>query len=152
MDDADLRIRNLTYELLVALGRVPSAEEASIAAGADIGESWQRLHDAHALVLDEPRAAVPAKDRVDRGSRQAQSPAELVRAESQLRSRTQNRPLNRCRRLPRRAVRPRTAIAKPSPRRARPTHFDAVCREQPTTIAAAVIVAPANTKLTSRSR
>lgn len=52
MDDADLRIRNLTYELLVELGRVPSAEEASLAAGADVRESWQRLHDAHALVLD----------------------------------------------------------------------------------------------------
>jgi hypothetical protein len=39
-----------------------------------------------------------------------------------------------------------------SPRRARPTHFEAVCREQPTTSAAAVIVAPAKTSETRRSR
>jgi hypothetical protein len=42
--------------------------------------------------------------------------------------------------------------ARPSPRRHLPTHFEAVCREQPTTSAAAVIVVPAPTSATRRSR
>ena len=73
MDDADLRIRNLTYELLVELGRAPDSEEASLAAGTDVRESWRRLHDEHALVLDErgeirmanPFSAVPTPYRVE---------------------------------------------------------------------------------------
>jgi alkylmercury lyase-like protein len=72
VDEADLRIRNLTYELLVELGRAPSAEEASLAAGTDVRESWRRLHDAHALVLGadgeirmaNPFSAVPTPYRV----------------------------------------------------------------------------------------
>jgi len=36
--------------------------------------------------------------------------------------------------------------------RARPTRFEAVCREQPPTTAAAVIVIPAKTMPTNRSR
>jgi hypothetical protein len=70
--EADLRIRNLTYELLVELGRAPSAEEASLAAGVDVRESWRRLHEVHALVLDaggeiwmaNPFSAVPTAYRV----------------------------------------------------------------------------------------
>jgi hypothetical protein len=73
VDEADLRIRNLTYELLVELGRAPTAEEASLAAGTDVRESWRRLHDAHALVLDDggelrmanPFSAVPTPHRVN---------------------------------------------------------------------------------------
>ena len=73
VDDADLRIRNLTYELFVELGRAPSAEETSLAAGNDVRESWGRLHDAHALVLDgeaeilmaNPFSAVPTPYRVN---------------------------------------------------------------------------------------
>ena len=52
MDESDLRLRNLTYELFVELGRAPTAEEAGLAAGVDVSAGWQRLHDAHALVVD----------------------------------------------------------------------------------------------------
>ena len=78
MDDADLRVRNLTYQLFVELGRAPTAEEASLAAGTDVRESWRRLHDEHALVLDadgeirmaNPFSAVPTPHRVEaRGRR-----------------------------------------------------------------------------------
>jgi Alkylmercury lyase len=73
VDDSDLRIRNLTYELFVDLGRAPSAEEASLAAGGDVRESWRRLHESHALVLDtageirmaNPFSAVPTPYRVN---------------------------------------------------------------------------------------
>jgi Alkylmercury lyase len=77
VDHADLRIRNLTYELFVELGRAPTAEEASLAAGADVCESWGRLHEAHALVLDDageirmanPFSAVPTPYRVQAAGR-----------------------------------------------------------------------------------
>ena len=42
MDDADLRVRNLTYALFVELGRAPTAEEASLAAGSDVRESTKQ--------------------------------------------------------------------------------------------------------------
>ena len=75
MDPADLRIRNATYRLFVALGRAPTAVEV----GADVGpgegavrSAWARLHEAHALVLDaageirmaNPFSAVPTDFRV----------------------------------------------------------------------------------------
>jgi Alkylmercury lyase len=78
VDAGDLRIRNLTYELFVQLGRAPTSEEASVAAGGNVRESWRRLHDAHALVLDgggeirmaNPFSAVPTPYRVEaRGRR-----------------------------------------------------------------------------------
>src|SRR4051812_31232485 len=77
MDEADRRIRNVTYELLVELGRAPTAEETSLAAGSEVGESWRRLHDAHALVLDDrgeirmanPFSAAATPYRVDAGGR-----------------------------------------------------------------------------------
>jgi hypothetical protein len=73
VDEAGLRIRNLTYQLFVELGRAPSHEEASLAAGMDVTEGWRRLHDEHALVLDEageirmanPFSAVPTPHRVN---------------------------------------------------------------------------------------
>jgi hypothetical protein len=72
VDEADLRLRNLTYELFVELGRAPTAAETGLAAGADVREGWRRLHDAHALVLDaageirmaNPFSAVPTPYRV----------------------------------------------------------------------------------------
>jgi len=72
VDESDLRLRNLTYELFVELGRAPTAEEAGLAAGVDVSAGWQRLHDAHALVLDgageirmaNPFSAVPTPYRV----------------------------------------------------------------------------------------
>jgi hypothetical protein len=77
VDEADLRLRNLTYELFVELGRAPSAEETGLAAGTDVSEGWRRLHDAHALVLDSageirmanPFSAVPTPYRVRAGGR-----------------------------------------------------------------------------------
>jgi Alkylmercury lyase len=73
VDESDLRLRNLTYELFVELGRAPMAEEAGLAAGVDVRKGWQRLHDAHALVLDSageirmanPFSAVPTPYRVN---------------------------------------------------------------------------------------
>jgi Alkylmercury lyase len=77
LDDADVRIRNLTSELFVEIGRAPTAEEASLAAGTDVRESWWRLHEAHALVLDaageirmaNPFSAVPTPYRVQTAGR-----------------------------------------------------------------------------------
>ncbi len=73
MDDADLRLRNVTYDLFVQLGHAPSAEEANLAAGMDESEGWRRLHVQHALVLDDagairmanPFSAVSTAHRVD---------------------------------------------------------------------------------------
>ena len=81
MDGRDLRLRNLTYRLFVELGRAPSADEATEAAGlarAEVVGGWRRLHDAHALVLepDAPRirmanpfSAVPTPYRVEAAGR-----------------------------------------------------------------------------------
>jgi len=76
MDDADLRLRNVTYGLFVDLGRAPTALEVAAAmgsTGADVEDGWRRLHDAHALVLQagateirmaNPFSAVPTAFRV----------------------------------------------------------------------------------------
>lgn len=76
MDPEDVALRNETYRLFVSLGRAPSAEETARSAGsptADVRAGWQRLHDAHALVLDaagsgirmaNPFSAVPTAYRV----------------------------------------------------------------------------------------
>jgi hypothetical protein len=61
MDDGDLRLRRLTYRLFVDLGRAPTASEAATAAETDEAEvaaGWQRLHDAHALVLEPGTAEI----------------------------------------------------------------------------------------------
>jgi hypothetical protein len=72
----DLRLRNETYRLFVSLGRPPSAAEVASALGStddDVRDGWGRLHEAHALVLDEagaeirmanPFSAVPTSFRV----------------------------------------------------------------------------------------
>lgn len=76
MTPEDVALRNETYRLFVELGRAPSAEEAGAASGSTAGEvraGWQRLHDAHALVLEasgsrirmaNPFSAVPTAYRV----------------------------------------------------------------------------------------
>ena len=76
MDDGDLQVRALTYGLFVELGRAPTAAEVGKAAeltAGDVGRSWRRLHDAHALVLNpataelrmaNPFSAVPTAYRV----------------------------------------------------------------------------------------
>ena len=55
VDPGDLAIRNLTYEQFVRGGRAPTSGELAATSGATrnaIRASWQRLHDAHAIVLD----------------------------------------------------------------------------------------------------
>ena len=55
MDDDDLALRNLTYARFAGLGRAPTAADVAGAAGmreAQVRAGWERLHDAHALVLD----------------------------------------------------------------------------------------------------
>ena len=80
MDDADVRTRRATYRRFVELGRAPTAAEVGQSIGLDAAEvraSWRRLHDAHALVLDEdgeirmanPFAARPTDFRVEAGGR-----------------------------------------------------------------------------------
>lgn len=59
MDQADLDLRNATYGQARMLGRAPSAVEVARATGLDsdrVRAGWLRLHDEHALVLDQARA------------------------------------------------------------------------------------------------
>ena len=81
MDERDLEFRNLTYRLLIEAGRPPMAAEVASAAGTDEAEveaAWRRLHDAHAIVLDDhgairmlnPFSAVPTAHRVDAAGRE----------------------------------------------------------------------------------
>lgn len=76
VDQHDIDLRNATYRAFVELGRAPRASEVADATGlteSDIRTSWQRLHDAHALVLDaagriqmaNPFAARPTPFRVE---------------------------------------------------------------------------------------
>ena len=61
MDQPDIDLRNATYGLFVDLGRAPTLEETAAAVGApasEVEEGWRRLHEAHALVLDLPQAAI----------------------------------------------------------------------------------------------
>ena len=81
MDERDLELRNMTYDLVVRLGHVPSSAEVADAAGiprAEVVAAWQRLHDRHALVLDaagdeirmaNPFSAVPTPHRVNAAGR-----------------------------------------------------------------------------------
>jgi hypothetical protein len=81
MTERDLKLRNLTYRLLVELGRAPSAGEVADASGLgreEVAEGWRRLHDEHALVLEphapqirmaNPFSAVPTPYRVEAAGR-----------------------------------------------------------------------------------
>jgi hypothetical protein len=80
MDAADIALRNATYAAFVDLGRAPSAAEVGRANGLSevaVREGWRRLHDGHALVLDEsgqirmanPFAAQPTPFRVEAAGR-----------------------------------------------------------------------------------
>ncbi|MBI2775977.1 MAG: hypothetical protein HYX57_01745 [Chloroflexi bacterium] len=80
MDAAELELRNATYGLFVELGRAPSAGEMAARAGtteAAVRAGWDRLHAAHALVLDaageiamaNPFAARPTPFRVEAAGR-----------------------------------------------------------------------------------
>ena len=81
MDDADLRLRDLTYQRFVELGRAPTAVEIADTLAApveDVRAGWGRLHEGHALVLDpglaevrmaNPFSAVPTPFRVEAAGR-----------------------------------------------------------------------------------
>jgi Alkylmercury lyase len=61
VDARDVELRNATYGLFVELGRAPTAAEVAEHEGSDVADvagSWQRLHDAHALVLDADAGAI----------------------------------------------------------------------------------------------
>jgi len=76
----DIEIRNATYRLFVELGRAPTVAEVAAAVGEGseaVGDAWRRLHDAHALVLDDegrlrmvnPFSAVETPHRVEAAGR-----------------------------------------------------------------------------------
>jgi Alkylmercury lyase len=80
VDDADLRLRNLTYGLFVELGRAPTSDEIardSQRSVESVRSGWRRLHEQHALVLDgageilmaNPFSAVPTSFRVEAAGR-----------------------------------------------------------------------------------
>jgi hypothetical protein len=80
IDAADIELRNATYRRFVELGRAPSPAEmvdVTSRSEAQVREGWQRLHDAHALVLDgageilmaNPFAARPTPFRVEAAGR-----------------------------------------------------------------------------------
>ena len=81
MDEGDIRLRRLTYQLFEELGRAPTADEVASADASsrnDVQSGWRRLHDGHALVLNgaateirmaNPFSAVPTAHRVYAGER-----------------------------------------------------------------------------------
>jgi hypothetical protein len=81
VDELDLRIRNETYSSFVREGRAPTAASVAGELGLSeqqVAESFQRLHDEHALVLHagtteirmlNPFSAVETAHRVDAGGR-----------------------------------------------------------------------------------
>ena len=80
MTPQDIEIRNATYRLFVELGRAPTVAEVAAAVGEGseaVGDAWRRLHDAHALVLDDegrlrmvnPFSAVETPHRVEAAGR-----------------------------------------------------------------------------------
>ena len=78
MDDHDRWIRNLVYRRFIELGRAPTLAELTDDLGGDAEPALQRLHEAHALVLNpatdeirmaNPFSAVPTAYRVHGGGR-----------------------------------------------------------------------------------
>jgi hypothetical protein len=56
VDQVDLDVRNVTYRRFVELGQAPTVGEVAASMGRGVAEltaAWRRLHDAHALVLDD---------------------------------------------------------------------------------------------------
>jgi hypothetical protein len=81
VDARDLELRNATYRLFAERGVAPdtaAVARAAAATEAEVRDAWARLHDAHALVLDEagalrmanPFSAVPTPHRVRAGGRE----------------------------------------------------------------------------------
>ncbi len=59
MDEHDLRVRNWTYHRFVETGRAPRVEDVAEAVDIsqeDAAAAWHRLHDGHALVLEQNQA------------------------------------------------------------------------------------------------
>ena len=80
MTPEDLAIRNATYRLFAERGRAPTTDEVAIAIGEGsiaVEAAWQRLQEAHALVLDgegrlkmaNPFSAVETPHRVEADGR-----------------------------------------------------------------------------------
>jgi hypothetical protein len=79
VDEEDLRVRNTTYGLFVELARAPTVHDVAERDGLatrTVEEAWRRLHDAHALVLQDreirmanPFSAVPTAHRVQAANR-----------------------------------------------------------------------------------
>jgi hypothetical protein len=80
VDAVDIELRNATYRRFVELGRAPSPAEVAEVTGMpeeSVREGWWRLHDGHALVLDDagrirmanPFAANPTSFRVESAGR-----------------------------------------------------------------------------------
>jgi hypothetical protein len=81
MDQAEVDLRNATYSMFVELGRAPTAADVGNRLRldrTDVVAGWRRLHDAHALVLNQhtdeirmanPFSAVPTAYRVSAGGR-----------------------------------------------------------------------------------
>jgi hypothetical protein len=80
MERSDVDLRNATYALFVKLGRAPTPGNVAAATGVgeeDVRAGWRRLHEAHAIVLDEagdiamanPFAARPTDFRVEADGR-----------------------------------------------------------------------------------
>jgi hypothetical protein len=80
MELGDIDLRNATYRLFVEFGRAPTVDEVAGATGVgetDVRAAWQRLHEAHAVVLDDagdilmanPFAARPTDFRVEADDR-----------------------------------------------------------------------------------
>ena len=63
MTPLDLTVRNATYRAFVDLGRAPTIHEVADrtdAAPDEVAAAWRRLHDGHALVLDQEGAILMA--------------------------------------------------------------------------------------------
>ena len=80
MDALDLRVRNHVYSTFVGEGRACTTAETAAALGladGEVADAYRRLHDAHALVLDDdggirmanPFSAVETPHRVESGGR-----------------------------------------------------------------------------------
>jgi hypothetical protein len=77
VDEFDHELRQATYGKFVELGRAPDATELGLEP-AIVLQGWRRLHDAHALVLNQagteirmanPFSAAPTSYRVQAGGR-----------------------------------------------------------------------------------
>jgi hypothetical protein len=80
VEPADIDLRNATYRCFAELGRAPTPADVAATSGVaeeDVRSGWRRLHDGHALVLDDageirmanPFAAQPTDFKVEAAGR-----------------------------------------------------------------------------------